>query len=123
MRAVKMFHYKGFLVRICDNGSPSHPYEWTVQPISVAAKRAWDAAHEEFNKSRSQSISARYAALLRPRWFPLNWMGDRYLRIANKGKRSYDPTSHRFITMAVSMGKDEVDGFYAPRDTRPYFNR
>lgn len=123
MQAVKMFHYKGFLVRIVNNGSPSHPYEWTIQPISVEAKQRWAAAHKTFDERQARNISARYRALLQPHWFPLDWQGIRYSRIANRDKRMYDPTSHRFIAMAISMGKDAVDGFYEPEDTRPYFNR
>lgn len=93
MTPITMFHYRGFLIRIVDNGA-QHPfkYEWTVDPISPKAK-----------------------ATLRPWW--RKWQPNHVRKT-----RVYDPTSTTTRSSAIYYGKDEVDGILAPVKSYPVYN-
>lgn len=126
MTPVLMFRHRGFLVRIVNNGSPSHPYEWTVEPIAPAVKREVKALLEEWNAEAKRN---RWRRPLRPR--ETDPVMIRYYRKARlNGRihmRFYDPTSMptaRGSCSALEWAIDEVGCLLVWRkQDRPIFNR
>lgn len=109
MTPIRMFRYKGFLVRVCHNGSQSHPYEWTVDPITPEAKRQMRIVRRYFDQRAKQ---CRWHRPLRRRMTPdvAKYYVKRRLNMRNK--RVYDPTSMPTAygrCSAQFYGKDEVD--------------
>lgn len=99
-----LLRYKGFLVRVVENGCASHPYEWTVEGITsktrpfIAGLIAIDHAH-----LKHQRMLYRRPQL---HIYPTR-------RVNNRRFRLYDPTSMRTLSghkySALWWGKDEVD--------------
>lgn len=111
MKPVFMVRYRGFLVRICDNGCKTHSYEWTVEPITSATVRLMKKLRSDWEAKQHQS---RWMQKLQPRITDSSMIAYmRKSRLNNRRTRIYDPTSMptaRGSCGALSYGKDEVDG-------------
>lgn len=129
MKPILMFHYRGFLIRIVDNEGWSHPYEWTLDPISPEVKRKMAVLKKDWAAHMKRVRWMRPLRPLRPRETdPVMIRYYRKQRLNNRNKRFYDPTSMptaRGSCSALDYAKDEVDSLLGWRSEprRPYFNR
>lgn len=123
MKPVVMFRHKGFLIRVVDNGSKSHPYEWTIDGITPVTKRVIRNDAVQRKQYHKKIASMRR---LRPRYDEVMQRYYRKSRLNNVFKRVYDPTSMptaRGRCSAQSYAYDEVNGILHPQKPYVWFNR
>lgn len=104
-----MFRYRGFLVRVCSNGSRSHPFEWTVEPVTPKTKRQM---RELWRNWDTKSKQTRWLRPLRPKMTPDIAAYYTKRRLNSRNKRFYDPTSMPTAhgrCSAQDYAYDEVD--------------
>lgn len=121
MTPIKMFHYRGFLIRICNNGSASHPYEWTVEPISPEARRKMSVLVADWNARQRRSRWMRpLCPHITDEWMLSHYYVKRHLNSKRK-MRQYDPTSMPTAfgpCSAQEYALDEVDNLLGRRSER-----
>lgn len=115
--AVILFRYKGFLIRVVNNGSKSHPYEWTFEGVTPKTKNLLlsDFKKSQAYKKQTASISRHYSRYVYLGHFKCK--RDRYVR-------EYDPTSmptSRGRCSALDYGKDAVDDFLKNKPRRRHW--
>jgi hypothetical protein len=126
MTPVLMFRYRGFLVRIVNNGTVSHSYEWTYEPIDPATKKAVYKFRDSVMRRVKQG---RWTRPLQPRVTdPVMIRYYRKMRLNNRNQRFYDPTTSRTargscsaLDYAMLEINDLIDA--CERPPRVYFNR
>lgn len=124
MKPILLHQYKGFLIRVVDNGSRSHPYEWTIDGRTPSTRKLIKRYHTEGVRRVRQT---QWMRKLRPRETdPVMLQYYRKARLNSRGKRLYDPTSMptaRGRCSALDYGRDEVEHLLEPIKPYPWFNR
>lgn len=118
MRPIAMFKYRGFLIRVCDNGaSHRHKYEWTLDPITPHTRQLIKRYNAEMQAYVNQN---RWCRVRKYQYF------SEYRRTCfQKPLRVYDPTSMtsaRGPYGALRWGKDRVDELLVIIKHQPRFN-
>jgi len=118
MKPILLFRHRGFLIRVVNNGSRSHPYEWTLDGITPSIKSYIRKENLESKRYHKKIASMRFEKRrIHTRITPIS-------RLNNVLKRLYDPTSMptaRKTYGALGYAKDEVDSILATfSNKKPY---
>lgn len=122
MKPVVLFRHKGFLIRVVDNGSLSHPYEWTIDGITPKTKRL---IRQDALRSKNYHKKIASMRTLRPRYDAETQKYYVKRRLNNALKRVYDPTSmptaRSHGCSAQGYAYDAVDDILNPQPHYPWF--